>query len=31
MKGRIATTLALLLLAAVSFTHPATAQSGAGW
>jgi hypothetical protein len=31
MKVRIATTLALLLLAAVSFTKPATAQSGAGW
>jgi hypothetical protein len=33
MKSRIATTLALLLLglAAVSFTPPATAQSGAGW
>ena len=31
MKCRIATTLALLLLAAVSFTHTATAQSGAGW
>lgn len=32
MKMKIATTLALLLgLAAVSFTHIATAQSGAGW
>jgi hypothetical protein len=31
MKCRIATTLALLLLAAVSFTQTATAQSGAGW
>ena len=33
MKSRIATTFALLLLgfAAVSFTPPATAQSGAGW
>jgi hypothetical protein len=33
MKGRIATTLALLLLglAAVSFTQHATARSGAGW